>query len=176
MTSEEIFLSAINHMVEGIMIHEELSNYYLFLGLPAYSKCHEKHYHKENKSYKKLYNYYIKTYNKLIPNIKVDVPEIIPKTWYQYSRQDVDMKTKQTSIKQGLEKWYKWETDTYNLYQKLYQESLKIDKVCDAMEFQKLICDVKEELDEITQYHLNKLSTNYDMVYIIEEQDMDKTI
>ena len=39
-----------------------------------------------------------------------------------------------------------------------------------------IICDVKEELDEITQYHLNKLSTNYDMVYITEEQDMDKTI
>lgn len=177
MTSEEIFTSAMNHMVEGIMIHEELSNYYLFLGLPAYSKCHEKHFHKENKSYKKLYNYYIKTYNKLIPNIKVDVPEVIPKSWYQYSRQDVDMKTKQNAVQQGLEKWVKWETATFALYQNLYQELIKIGKVRDAIEFKHLICDVKEELETATQYHLNKLSTNFDMVYIIEEQNnMDKTI
>lgn len=171
MTCEVIFKEIINHMVEGLMIHEELSNYYLFLGLPKYAKCHEKHYYSENKNYKKFYNYYITTYNKLIPNIKVDVPEVIPQSWYQYMRQDVDMKTKQTAVKAGLEKWVDWEQETYQLYQDMYNELIKLNKIHDAKVVEKLICDVKCELDDIYQYHLNKLSTNYDMVYIIEEQE-----
>ena len=83
----------------------------------------------------------------------------------------------QNAVQQGLEKWVKWETATFALYQNLYQELIKIGKVRDAIEFKHLICDVKEELETATQYHLNKLSTNFDMVYIIEEQNsMDKTI
>lgn len=170
MTCEEIFSSAINHMIEGIMIHEELSNYYLFLGLPKYAKCHEKHYNLESKSYKKFYNYFIITYNKLLPNVKVVVPEVIPSSWYQYTRQDVDMKTKQNAVQKGIEKWVDWEQDTYTLYQTLHQELLKLNKVQDAKIFEELIADVKEELNDVYQYHLNKISTNYDMVYIVEEQ------
>ena len=76
----------------------------------------------------------------------------------------------QNAIKQGLEKWVDWELETYELYQKLYQELLKLNKVQDAKIFEELINDVKQELNDVYQYHLNKLSTNYDMVYIIEEQ------
>lgn len=171
MTCEEIFTKLINHMIEGIMTHEELANYYQFLGLPKYSKCHEKHYYEENKNYRKVYNYYIKTYNKMLKDIDVHIPEIIPDSWYQYSRHEVDMKTKQIAIQQGLEMWLNWETGTYDLFQKLYQELMKISKVHDAEIVKELICDVKEELEKIHQYKLNKISTNYDMIYIVEEQD-----
>jgi hypothetical protein len=34
-----------------------------------------------------------------------------------------------------------------------------------------LILDVEEEVREAEQYHLNKVATGYDMVYIVEEQD-----
>ena len=170
MTCTEIFTELVNHMVEGIMTHEELANYYQFLGLPKYSKCHEKHYYEENKAYRKIYNYYIKTYNKLLKNIRVNVPEVIPGSWYQYSREEVDMKTKQAAVKQGLETWLSWEKSTYELYQSLFQELMNLGKVKDAEMVKDLICDVKNELDDIQQYQLNKISTNYDMVYIIEEQ------
>ncbi len=177
MTCEEIFTKLINHMVEGIMTHEELANYYQFLSLPYYSKCHEKHYYQENKSYRKIYNYYIRTYNKMLKNIKVDVPQVIPESWYQYTRYDVDIKTKQTAVQQGLDKWLKWETVTYELYQELYQELIQLNKIKDAEMIRDLIDDVKEELDNINQYKLNKMSTDYDMVYIIEEnQSKDKII
>lgn len=170
MTCVEIFTKIINRMVEGVMTHEELANYYQFLGLPAYSKCHEKHFFQENKSYRKIYNYYIKTYNSLIQNVNVVIPEVIPTSWYQYTRQDVDMKTKQTAVKQGLDMWLSWEIGTYELYQNLYQELIKINKINDAEMVKSLITDVKEEIDQIQQYKLNKIATNYDMVYIIEEQ------
>lgn len=170
MTCTEIFTELINHMVEGIMTHEELANYYQFLGLPCYSDCHEKHYYKENKSYRKVYNYYIKTYNKLLKNIRVDVPEVIPGSWYQYSRFDVDMKTKQAAVKEGLETWLSWETSTYELYQSLYKELINLGKIKDAEVVKDLICDVKHELDKIQQYQLNKISIDYDMTYIIDEQ------
>ena len=47
---------------------------------------------------------------------------------------------------------------------------MNLGKVKDAEMVKDLICDVKNELDDIQQYQLNKISTNYDMVYIIEEQ------
>ena len=59
MTCEEIFSKITNHMVKGLMVHEQLSNYYEFLGLPCYSKCHDEHFMKESKMYRKMYHYYI---------------------------------------------------------------------------------------------------------------------
>lgn len=176
MTCTEIFTELINHMVEGIMTHEELTNYYQFLGLPKYSECHEKHYYEENKSYRKIYNYYIKTYNKLLPNVRVNIPQIIPEAWFQHIRQDVDMKTKQTAIKEGLEYWLAWEKETYDLYQNLYQELIKLNKIGDAEELKCLIYDVQLEISEIEQYQLNKISINYNMSEIIKENEIKKDI
>ena len=44
MTREEIFTSLLNHMVKGLMVHDQMANYYDFLGLEEYKDCHEKHY------------------------------------------------------------------------------------------------------------------------------------
>ena len=171
MTTEEIFTTLTNHMLEGVMTHEQLANYYDFLGLPFYSKCHSKHFYKESKSYRKIYNYYITTYNRLLIEPEFKQPEVIPPSWAQYTRQDVDAATKQKAVKDGLEKWVKWERDTLKLYQDLYKELCNMGHITSAEKLKCLILDVEEEVREAEQYHLNKVATGYDMVYIVEEQD-----
>lgn len=171
MTCEEIFSKITNHMVKGLMVHEQLSNYYEFLGLPCYSKCHDEHFMKENKMYRKMYHYYIKTYNKLLPEVRFESPDIIPISWLKYSRQDVDIATKQSAVQRGLETWYNWEHDTLSLYEDLYNELLKLNEIASAQKVAHLICKVQKEIHEVTQYHLNKVSTGYDMVYIVDEQN-----
>ena len=171
MTGEEVFYALTGHMLEGLMIHEQFIDYYDFLALPNYRKCHKKHYYAEDEAYRHINHYYIKTYNKLLPVHKFDQPEVIPSSWRQYTRQDVDMKTKQTAVKQGLEQWLSWEKDTLVFYQQLYQDLIMNNNVADAEEIKKLILDVQGEIHDITQYQLNKIATNYDMVYITEEQD-----
>ena len=171
MTCEEIFSDLTNHMLEGLMIHEQFIDYYDFLGLPGYSKCHKQHFNSENKAYRKINHYYITTKNKLLPKSQFPQPEVIPASWRQYTRQDVDAKTKQNAVKSGLEKWVKWETDTLEFYLTIHKQLMDINEVADAEQVKYLILDVQEELQTATQYHLNKIATGYDMVDIIEEQD-----
>ena len=44
MTNEEIFNKLASHMIEGIMIHDEMSRAYSFLGLEGFKLCHEYHF------------------------------------------------------------------------------------------------------------------------------------
>ena len=177
MTVQEIFINLTNHMLEGIMIHEQFISYYKFLGLDGYSRCHEKHFEMESKEYRKIYNYYITTYNQLLPKSQFPQPDVIPDSWIQYARQDVDLKTRRQSIQQGLDKWVKWERETYETYQEIYGQLCEIHEYDAAMQIKKLIKDVHEELCTIEQYQLNKIATNYDMVEIINEQkNVDKEV
>lgn len=170
MTVEEIFNQTVEHMLQGIMIHDELANYYDFLGLQGYKKCHEYHGMIETHSYRHIMHYYISRYNKFLPEPKVNPAGIIPSSWNGYTRQEVDSKTKQSAVKAGLEKWMNWEKSTKKFFEKMYKELMNIDEVAAAFEFQKLICDVDCELKKVEQYHLHKQAIGYDISSIVAEQ------
>lgn len=170
MTIEEIFIKTVEHMLKGVMIHDELANYYDFLGLQGYKKCHEYHGMAETHNYRKIMHYYITRFNKFLPEPKVEPAGIIPASWNGYTRQQVDTKTKQSAVKAGLEKWISWEKETKLFYSNMYQELLNINEVSSALEFEKLICDVDCELKKAEQYQLNKIATNYDITNIISDQ------
>lgn len=102
MAIEDIYSRITQHMIRGMMIHEQLANYYDFLGLYGYSKCHEYHYLEETKSFRDVNKFFIKVFNKLIPELPVDSSSIIPPTWFQYTRQDVDNETKKRAVQNGL--------------------------------------------------------------------------
>lgn len=174
MTVEEIFGKIANHMVEGLMFHSQMAEYYQFLGLDGYSQCHEYHFLCESKSYHKIIIDFINYFNKLLPTSQAENPNVIPRTWYKYIRADVDMSTKRNSVKTGLEKWVSWEKETQNLYQQMYKELINIGEIAAANKVMELIKDVTEELHDAEQYLLNKKSTEYDMVDIIEEQHKNK--
>ena len=152
------------------MIHEQLANYYDFLGLEGYKRCHEYHMLKEMCGQRSLNRYYINHYNKLIPEQQIDSPEIIPAGWYQHKRSDVDTATKKNSVKSGLTKWVEWERSTKLLYQKLYSELMNLDEVAGALKVKEFIYDVDCELKKAERYWLNKEATGYDINGIISEQ------
>ena len=170
MTVEEIFSKISAHMIQGMMIHEQFANYYDFLGLKGYKRCHEYHYLDETCSYRGICRYYINHYNKIIPDVEIDAPEIIPSSWYNYTRQDVDAGTKRNAVKTGLQTWRDWEIKTKKLYEQMYKELMAIDEVAGACKVKQLIIDVDCELKKVERYHLNKEATNYDMSGIIAEQ------
>lgn len=41
MTVEEIFTELSAHMIQGLMFHDQINSYYLFLGLNKYACDHE---------------------------------------------------------------------------------------------------------------------------------------
>ena len=126
MTVEEIFGKISTHMLNGVMVHEQLANYYDFLGLCGYKKCHEYHFYSESISYRDICSFYISTYNKLISEQIPDTSSVIPQSWYRYSRFDVDINTKKNAIQTGLNKWVNWERDTKKFYESMYKELINI--------------------------------------------------
>ena len=170
MTIEEIFGAIGKHMVEGLMIHSKLADFYGFIGLEGYKQCHEFHFFCENKSYREINNYYLYHFGKLIEDRRFVNPDIIPDSWFNYTRADVGDDTRKNSIQAGIEKWVLWERQTKDLYQKMYIELINIEEIAAAIMVKKLIEDVDYELAEAEQEWIEKKSMNYNINDIIMEQ------
>lgn len=170
MEVKEIYSKIASHMIKGMMIHAQMADYYDFLGLQGYKRCHEYHYFKESCAYRGVSRYFINHHNMLIPEERIEDPNLIPESWYDHTRDDVDMSTKKSAVKSGLTKWVEWERETKKLYEQMYHELMELNEVASACKIKELICDVDCELKMAERYWLNKEATGYDMVQIIDEQ------
>lgn len=170
MTLEQIYSELSAHKIKGLMIHDNLANYYDFLGLKGYKKCHEYHFLEETLSFRELNKYFINHHNKLIPDMDIEPSLVIPDSWYRVTRMDVDNATKKTAIKNGMNIWHNWEKETKLLYEKMYKELMDINEVASAIFIKKCICDVDKELKQVERYVLNKIGMDYDLTTIISEQ------
>lgn len=171
MIIDDIFSSISAHMVKGLMVHEQLANYYDFIGLEKYGKDHEKHYISESKSYRKLNKFYISHHNRLIKETKIENPNVIPAGWYGYSRLDVDTQTKKKALKSGVETWIEWERSTVDLYSDMYRELLELNEVVAAEFVKTLILDAQTEHSNATQLKICLESVDYDLEYVLNKED-----
>ena len=170
MEIHEIFSKLSTQMLIGFMTHEDLSKYFDFLNLKGYKRMEEYHAKEEMKGYKKLHHYYISRYNKLIPETKFEAPEIIPAKWYEHTKQDVDINTKRTSVKEAFKKWVKWESDTLKLYQKMYSELVAHGEIETSLKIGKYIKNVSEELKRAQSMLINLESVDFAMDCILDVQ------
>lgn len=170
MTVEEVFSKIAEHMINGMMFHEQMANYYDFLGLQGYKRCHEYHYLDETIAYRKICRYYINHYSKLIAEPSFNNVSAIPENWYSHIREDVDTNTKRSAVQSGIEKWVIWERETKRLYEDMYKELIGLGEVAGAMKVQELVCDVDHELKKAERYWLNKQAVDYNISDIIAEQ------
>lgn len=170
MTVEEVYSKLASHMIEGIMIHDQLSVYYDFLQLKGYKRCHEYHYLCENVAYRGLNRYYTNHHNKMIEIGQVPNPEFIPTGWYKYTRMDVDPNTKRNAVKAGLEKWVDWERTTKDLYEKMYIELMNINEVASACKVKELVKDVDQELKVAERKLLDMKAVDFNLSDILNEQ------
>ena len=170
MTIDEIFSELSGHMIKGLMIHDQMSDYYDFLSLRGYKRCHEYHYQKEMCDYRKLHRYFINHYGKLIEEKRIDNPEVIPSSWYRYSRTEVDASTKRTAVKNGIEKWVAWEKETQALYQKMHRELTEIKEDATAIFLQDYIKSVDCELKWAERKAIELESVDYSLAFVVGEQ------
>lgn len=171
MTVEEIYKKLSSHMVKGVMIHEQMSDYYDFLNLHGYKRCHEYHAKCEMRAMRKLHRYFINHYNRLIEEDVIENPNVIPASWYRYTRQEVDTNTKRNAVKAGIEKWVAWETETKSLYQNMYDELIGLGEVAAAKKLCCYIHATDKELQWATRKHIDLVSADYDIGYILSQQD-----
>ena len=170
MDIEDVYEKLSAHMITGMMIHEQFANYYDFLNLRGYKKCHEYRYLEETLQYLKLCRYYLNHHDKLIRESKLETPNIIPKSWYKCRRRDADTAVKIGAIKDGLAKWIEWETDTKKLYGEMYKVLLEMGCVADSIFVSEMIKDVDKELRDATNEMISKEAICFDISEIINEQ------
>ena len=132
MTVSEIFEKLNSHLVEGVMLHDQLAEYYDFLNLHGYKRCHEYHAFCEFKTRRKVMRYYVNHYNRLPLAEKATNPKAIPENWYNYTRQEVDAGTKKRAVRDGFVKWVDWEKETKKLYEEAVCNLYEIGEIATA--------------------------------------------
>jgi hypothetical protein len=170
MTAEEIFGQIAQRQIQGFMFHEQMADYFDFLGLKGYCRCHEYHYYEESASYRRISRYFIEHYNKLVMEMPVSNPHAIPEGWKNHTRQDVDTSTRRNAVRDGFEKWISWEKETKRFYEDMYLELISISEVAGACQVKNLVKDVDRELEKAEKKHLERKADDYDMSNIIAEQ------
>ena len=153
MTIDEIYAKIAQHMIKGIMLHDQLAVYYKFLGMNGYSKHHEMQANHEMNSYRRMNCYFINNHNRLIPELPVASPKAIPESWYSVMRDKVDDITKRKALEEGIKKWVDWERETKELYKQMYDEANRVGSVSDLVFIKWLHDDVTRELSKAEVYY-----------------------
>lgn len=171
MTAEEIFAKINSHMIEGIMYHDQMANYFDFLSLHGYKRLHEYHAIEEAAARRSLNRYFINHFDMLIPEIAVTDPKAIPDSWHRVNRTDVDISTKRRAVRDGFTRWREWETETKKLYEQSYKDLCDIGEIAAACKVKELACDVDMELKCADRMYIMLYSVDYDINTIYLCQD-----
>ena len=170
MTVEEIFKELSERAIKGVMFHDNMTDYYDFLNLHGYKKMSEYHARSEMKGLRSLHTYYLNHYNKLVLDSQFDSLDVIPKSWYDHTRLDVDINTKRQAVKESFAKWVEWERGTKALYSQMYKELCDLGEVASAMKIAEFVKDVDHELKWVERKQIELQSADYAMDFIIDEQ------
>ena len=170
MTIEEIFSNISTHMAEGLLFHNQMASLYGFLNLPGYQKCHEYHYYEESCGYRRLQDFFLNHYNRMIREGTVEQPEVIPSNWYKFTRIEVDANNKRSAVKDMMKKWVDWEKETKVLLETSYKQLYELGEINGAIEVGNFIQDVSQELATAQEKYIHLESMGYDIVYIIDRQ------
>lgn len=170
MTVDSIFSEIASHMIKGIMIHDELCNYFDVLGLYGYRTCQEYHYLEESMSFRELNKYYIENICKLIPKTNPEFNGIIPNSVYKQNKQSFSQSEIRTSVKELFSQWVEWETETKELYEESYKSLMELGEIHISCMVIDLICDVSKELNKAKNYLLELRAVDYSIDYIIDQQ------
>ena len=155
MDISEIFARLKSHALEGMVFHDEMVRYFDFLNMDAHKERHLRQYEEETEGYRKLCDYYMSRYNRLIPEQPMERQDVIPESWYRYSRFDVDTGTRNNAVKVASGRWVDWERETKSLYEETCKELMEQGEVASAKFVSCMLEAVDTELAEAEATHID---------------------
>lgn len=169
--AEEVYVKLDEHMQKALSFHEQLADYFCFLGLQGFKRKLECQYMDECANKRKLHHKYINIHQKLIPLRQVQFPQMIPRDWSKYTTDDVNDSVLPKFVKNAMEQYKQWEHETKELYEEQWQKCMNNGMGADADYISKLIQDVTKELKEINRMCEQLNGTGYDVIAIHSVQD-----
>lgn len=174
MTVEEISSLVAQRLLQGSMNHQAFAKYYSFLGLDGYKLFHEYQYYEQTCSYLKFTFYFMQHYSKLLPKFSTQTLStfsIVPDNWYEYSREDMDINTRRSAVKNGLEKYLHWQKETKKVFEDMYTQYFTIGEQTLALKMKQFLDSVDKEIKKAELCYLEISSTDYDMPTVIAQQE-----
>ena len=191
---QQLYSDLINRMKQGVEMHEQLADYYGFLNLPGYQKCHEYQMLCELLTYRKAKDTYMREYNQLVApansmsmnnmngmtnmtnnsgnnngnTSNSNYANVIPTQWYSHTRYDVDASTKRNAVRDGFKRWLDYEKDTKQFLTSMGQRLEKINEREAARKLDYLIDHVEKEIEGAEEKMMMLENSGYDMNYILQ--------
>lgn len=161
----EVFSVIDARQIVALMFHDQMADYFNFLGLDGFKCMHEYHHLDESICRRKTKRYFIKHHNKLIEEAKVYDPNVIPSEWLKYSQFDVTPQVRIQAVQSGFKRYSEWEEETLDFYQRCATLLFELGNIADYNYVNELIDDVNDELAELHKLWLQLKAMNYDTSY-----------
>lgn len=189
---QQLYSELINRMKQGVEMHEQLADYYNFLNLPGYQKCHEYQMLCELLTYRKAKDMYMREYNQLVPPVNMvnngmsnmtnmannnnnsnynNYANVIPQQWYQHTRYDVDASTKRNAVRDGFKRWIEYEKETKQFLTDMTKRLEQADEREASRKMDYLVEHVDKEIQHAEEKMMALENSGYDMNYILQEQE-----
>lgn len=169
-TLEDVYSEVNARYIAALMLHDQMADYFDFLGLHGYKRLHEHQYYEESRERRKLKRYYINHHGRLIPDRFSGAVSMIPDGWLTANRISVGRSAKQKAVEDGFNAYREWETETKKLYETYSRKLRDLGAVADAVFLESMVEDVSEELKRLERIITDLISAGYDMVYVVESQ------
>lgn len=140
----DIISTAVRHMVEGLMFHDQMMQFFLYMGLPGLARLQEKRYLSESKAMARLQRYAVQAYGTIPSDSGTNARDYIPSTWRDSPRNLVDLRGMENA-RVALETWEGWEADTCKLYGQLYFQAGEIRDAAASETLAELVRDADKE-------------------------------
>lgn len=167
----EIFQTVNARQISALMFHDQMADYFDFLGLMGFKRMHEYQYLCESAEHRTLKRYYINHHNKLLVGTEVSDPKAVPDDWCKYTRFDVTGQVRTQAVKAAFDSYRDWECETKDLYEECAKALFDMGNIADFNKLNTLVCDVDMELKTIDRLYIKLCSVGFNDMYIASIQD-----
>lgn len=172
MDCQEYMISMLRRQTEGVVYHENMTDYYRFLNLDCLKEIHCYQSMEELKNLQKTKDCYAQIYLS-IPKYEMDNVSLIPLEWYGKTSLDVTKGAIKSLSKESLYHWLEWEKETLAIYKeaaKHFKENMSFYQLKIA---NCLIKDVSCEICEIEEMIIDGLAYDFSPEFLKYYSKMD---
>lgn len=171
MTAAEIFEQISTRQIVALMLHDQLADYFDFLGLPGYRALHEYRCRDESEGMRATHRYYLSRFQRLIPTGRPEDPAVLPSSWSGRERSEVDASTRRKAVREGFRHWVEWERGTCQLLAQSARDLSDIGEVAAADEVRRMLHETDQELADAQEMLLELEAVDYDLTVILPAQE-----
>lgn len=171
MSVKEIFSNLSAHMLKGIMFHNDMADYFNFMGYKGFKRMQEYAFICENLEYRRLNRYAINHLGALIPKTNTSAETHIPSALYTMSRENMDSNAHKNALEIIFDAWCSWEYETKKYYERLYNELFELNEIACCEYLMCLIDKVDKEQKIVDDLRVKLKSVDYNLECVLSMQE-----